>query len=349
MHTDTYIQGKFLTPQRGGRPRRGIDKATKNPLRALGASCAALLLASAAVAAQTFPDRAITVLVPFSAGSITDAHARDFAQLLSEAVKQPVVVDNRAGAEGMIGAMAVLNAPPDGHTLMFTSSSIPVLEPVMKKSLRYDPVQDFTPICTAGRASNVMNLTGTHAIQSVQALISAAKAQPGAFTFAYSSASTRLAGELFQRATGVKFTGIPYKTASVAMIDIAAGRVDLIFIDDASAEPFYQNKGLRPLVVAGERRIPALPNTPSAAEIGIPDYQIAPWFGVYAAAKTPPDVVAQLRTHMRQAMQTATAQQNQAKRRVIPMLVCGEDMRKLQQEEIDFWRVIIQQAGIDPV
>jgi len=347
MHTDMHIQGKLLTPQHGS-PAVAADKTTKHSWLAWGVACVALLLVSAAVVAQTFAHRAMTVLVPFSAGSVTDAHARDFAQLLSEAIGQPVVVDNRAGAEGTIAALALLSAAPDGHTLLFTSSSIPVLEPVMKKSLRYDPVQDFTPICTTGRASNVMHLTGAHAIQSVWALIRAAKAQPGAFTFAYSSASTRLAGELFQRAAGVKFTGIPYKTASVAMIDIAAGRVDLIFIDDVSADPFYQNKGLRPLAVAGEQRIPALPDTPSAVEIGIPDYQIAPWFGVYASAKTPPEVVAQLRTTMQQAMQTPTAQQNQAKR-LLPMLVCGEDMRKLQQEEIDFWRVVIQQAGIEPV
>ena len=108
-----------------------------------------------------------------------------------------------------IGAMAVLNAKPDGHTVMFTSSSIPVLDPVMKKTMQFDPIKDFTPICTVGSTSNVMNITGSHSIKSAAELIAAAKARPGALTFAYSTASTRLAGELFQQAAGLKLTGVP--------------------------------------------------------------------------------------------------------------------------------------------
>lgn len=306
------------------------------------------LLATAVGTVQAFPDRPITVVVPFGAGTAVDVHARDFSQVLGSVIDQPVVTDNRAGAEGTIGAMVVLNARADGHTLMFTSSSIPVLDPMMKKNNQYDPVKDFTPICTVGRTSNVMNITGSNSIKSAADLIAAAKAAPGKLTFAYSSASTRLAGELFQQAAGVKFTGVPYKASSTGLTDVASGQVDLFFIDDVSAAAFYPNKSLRALAVAGPNRIRALPDTPSATEIGVPGYQIQPWFGVYASAKTPPDVVARLRELMAKAMSTPKASANLEKRGLSPLLVCGDAMSKLQLDEIKFWRQVVQKAGIEP-
>lgn len=305
-------------------------------------------LVTAVGAAQAFPDRAITVVVPFGAGTAVDVHGRDFAQALGTVVKQPVVVDNRAGAEGTIGAMAVLNAQPDGHTIMFTSSSIPVLDPVMKKSMQFNPVKDFVPICTVGRASNVMNITGASSIKTAGELIAAAKKEPGKFTFAYSTASTRLAGELFQQAAGVKFTGVPYKASSAGLTDVAGGQVDLIFIDDVSAAPFIQNQRVRPLVVAGASRIRALPEVPNGAEIGVPGYQIEPWFGVYAPAKVAAPVVAQLRELMTRALKTPAAMEAREKRGLLNLLVCGDDMAGLQSKEIEFWRGVVKKAGIEP-
>lgn len=308
---------------------------------------AALFLSSVG-AARAFPDRPITVIVPFGAATAVDLHARDFAQALGSVISQPVIVDNRAGAEGAIGAMAVLNAKADGHTIMFTSSSIPVLDPVMKKSMQFDAIKDFAPICTVGSTSNVINITGSNQIKTAAELIAAAKAQPGKLTFAYSSASTRLAGELFQQAAGVKFTGVPYKASSNGLADVAGGQVDLFFIDDISASPFYQNGRLRPLAVAGSDRIRALPNTPSATEIGVPAYKIHPWFGVYVSAKTAPDVVHQLRDIMAKAIKSPIAKSNQEKRGLSAMLVCGEAMTRLQMDEIELWRDVIKKAGIEP-
>jgi tripartite-type tricarboxylate transporter receptor subunit TctC len=306
------------------------------------------LLATLACAAQAFPDKPITLIVPFGAGTAVDVHGRDFAQVLGSVATHPVVVDNRAGAEGTIGALAVVNGPTDGHMIMFTSSSIPVLDPVVKKNQQFDPVRDFTPICTVGRTSNVMNVTGTSSYKTAAELIAAAKAQPGKITFAYSSATTRLAGELFQQAAGVKFTGVPYKTSATGLTDVAAGRVDLFFIDDVSAASFYQNGKLRPLAVAGPTRVRALPDTPTANEIGVPGYTIQPWFGVYASAKTPAPVVAQLRDLMAKAMKTPAATANVEKRGLSPMLLCGDEMAKLQRDEIELWRGVIKKAGIEP-
>ena len=305
------------------------------------------LLGIFACAAQAFPERPITVIVPFGSGTSVDAHGREFAQALGSVVTQPVVTDNRPGAEGTIGGIAVLNAAADGHTLMFTSSSIPVLDPVMKKNQQFDPVRDFTPICTIGRTSNVMNVTGSSSYKSAADIVAAAKAQPGKITFAYSSATTRLAGELFQQAAGVKFLGVPYKTSASGLTDVAAGRVDLFFIDDVSAASLYQGGKVRPLAVAGPTRIKALPDTPSATEIGMPGYNILPWFGVYASAKTPAPIVAQLRELMTKAMKTPAATANIEKRGLSPMLLCGDDMAKLQRDEIEIWRGVTKKAGIE--
>ena len=306
------------------------------------------LLALSLGSARAFPDKPITVIVPFGAGTSVDANARDFAQALGSITKQTVVVDNRAGAEGTIGAMAVLNAPADGHTLMFTSSSIPVLDPLLKKSMQFDPAKAFTPICTVGRTSNVVNITGASSIKTAADLIAAAKAQPGKLTFAYSTATTRLAGELFQQVAGVKFTGVPYKASMTGLTDVASGQVDLFFIDDVSAAPLYQNGRLRALAVAGSSRIRALPDAPSATEIGLPGYNIQPWFGAYASAKTPPAVAAQLRELMAQAMKSPTAAANLEKRGLSPLQLCGDAMNKFQSEEIGLWREVLKKAGIEP-
>jgi len=299
-------------------------------------------------AAQAFQDRPVTMIVPFGAATAVDLQARDFAQALGSVLGQSVIVDNRPGAEGAIGAMAVLNARADGQTIMFTSSSIPVLDPVMKKSMQYDPVKDFVPVCILGSTSNVINITGASAIKSAVDLIAAAKAQPGRLTFAYSSASTRLAGELFQQAAGVKFTGVPYKASSTGLADVASGQVDLFFIDDVSASAFYQNHRLRPLAVAGPERIRALPDTPSASEIGVPAYDIRPWFGVYLSAKTAPELVRQWRELMLKAMDSPIAKANMEKRGLAPIRVCGDAMAKTQANETALWREVTSKAGIEP-
>lgn len=308
---------------------------------------ASVLLAVAGTAAA-FPDRPVTLVVPFGAGSSVDVNARDFAQALNTVFSQAVVVDNKAGAEGAIGAMAVINGPTDGHTLMFTSSSIPVLEPVIRKNLQYDPIKQFAPICTVGRISNVMNLTGSSPLKSASDLVAAAKAAPGKITFGYSTATTRLAGELFQQATGTKFTSVPYKTSVAAMTDVASGQIDLMFIDHVSASGLYQSGKMRALAVAGSKRIKALPDVPSASELNIPSYNIQPWFGVYISAKAPPATIQQWREIVAQALTSSVAVANMEKRGLETHVVCGDAMNKFQMDEIALWRQVTKSAGIEP-
>lgn len=306
------------------------------------------LLVSVIGAAHAFPDMPVTLVVPFGAGTSVDAHGRDFALVLGGVVKEPVIVDNRAGAEGAIGALAVIRAKADGHTLMFTSSSIPVLDPIVKKSMQFDPLKDFTPICTVGRTSNVLNVAGAGPFKTAADFIAAAKASPGKLTFAYSSATTRLAGELFQQAAGIRLTGVPYKASVNGLTDTASGQVDAFFIDDVSAAAFYSSGKLRALAVSGPTRIRNLPDAPSAEEIGVPNYTIQPWFGVYVSSKTPPAVITQLRELMGQAMKLPMAAAQSEKRGLAPLVVCGEAMHRLQMEEIELWRGVVKKAGIEP-
>jgi tripartite-type tricarboxylate transporter receptor subunit TctC len=312
-------------------------------------AAAGLLVAATAVShAQTFPTRPLTIIVPFGAGTSVDVNARDLGQALTGTGKASVVVDNRPGAEGSIGALAVLNAAPDGHTLMFTSSSIPVLDPLLKKSMQFDPIKDFTPVCTVARTSNVVNITGANPIKSVAELVSAAKAAPGKLTYAYSSATTRLAGELFAQAAGIQLMGVPYKASMAGLTDVSSGQVDLFFIDHVSVAPLLQSGKLRALAVSGDKRIDSLPNVPSAKESGVPGYTIQPWFGVYVSAKTPQAVVDQLREFVTQAVNAPAAKAATEKRGQEVLLLCGSQMAKLQSDEIGLWRDVLKKAGIQP-
>jgi tripartite-type tricarboxylate transporter receptor subunit TctC len=318
-----------------------------NPL-ARYAAAGLLVAATAASHAQVFPARPLTIIVPFGAGTSVDVNARDFGQALTGTGKASVVVDNRPGAEGSIGALAVLNAAADGYTLMFTSSSIPVLDPLVKKSMQFDPIKDFTPVCTVARTSNVVNITGANPIKSVGELVAAAKAAPGKLTYAYSSATTRLAGELFAQAAGIQLMGVPYKASMAGLTDVASGQVDLFFIDHVSVAPLLQSGKLRALAVSGDKRIDSLPAVPNAKESGVPGYTIQPWFGVYVSAKTPPAVVEQLREFVTQAVNAPGAKATTEKRGQEVLLLCGNQMAKLQSDEISLWREVLKKAGIQP-
>lgn len=309
---------------------------------------AAMLLFAWGTAPARAADKPITIIVPFSAGSGTDVTAREFAQELSAVLKQPVVVDNRVGAEGRIAAQALINAAADGHTLIFTSSSLSVLDPLMKKDLPYDPVRDFAPVCSVARMPVVLSVPGSSAYKSAAEVVDAAKAKPGILTFAHSSASLRLAGELFNQSAGIKMTDVPYKSTVTALTDLAGSQVDTMHIDISGGLPFFQSGRLRPLLVTGSQRINSIPEVPSAVEAGIPGYSMSPWFGVFASSKVSRAVVEQMRLSAAQALTSPSISANLTKRGLEPFGLCGEELRKFQQEEIAQYRKVLAKAGIEP-
>lgn len=306
------------------------------------------LLTAACASHAAFPEKAIKLIVPFGAGTSTDAMGREFGQALASAIKQPVVVENKTGAEGTIGGQALIAAPADGYTIMLTSSSLTVLDPLIKKTLPYDPNKDFSPVCGVGRIGNVMNMSATLPYKNIAEFIAAAKAQPGKFTFAYSSTTTRLAGELFSQASGIQMVSVPYRTSAMGLADVAGGQVSLFFIDHVSATPFYQSGKLKPLLVAGSQRNKALPDVPAASEAGVPGYEIFPWFAVYVSSKTPPAIANQLREAMALAMKVPAMKAKIDNSGMEDFSLCGDALGKSQRDEMDRWSQVIKKAGIQP-
>jgi tripartite-type tricarboxylate transporter receptor subunit TctC len=310
-------------------------------------SLLAAALAVAACAAHAFPTKPITIIVPFNAGTTNDVNARDFASVLASVAKQPVVVDNRVGAEGTIGALALLNAPADGHTLVFSSNSLTVYDPLLKKNIPYDPGKDLVPVCGAGRTSLLVNVTGAGPYKSVSELVAAAKAKPGKLTFAYTSTSMRLAGELFQQVAGVKMTGVGYKSSVNGLTDVSSGQVDTIFIDLPSATAFYDSGKVRALAVSGTKHLNAMPNVPTTGEAGLPAFSVQPWFGLYLSGKTPPAVQAQVRELVERAIRTPEMAANQRRRNLDSFDLCGDALVKYRDHETETLREVVRKAGIE--
>jgi tripartite-type tricarboxylate transporter receptor subunit TctC len=317
-------------------------------LKRIHCCLAAAVLMAATTAVAAFPDKTVTLIVPFPAGASTDVAARDLAQELAVVFKQAVVVDNKSGAEGNIGAQAMLTAAPDGHTMLFTSSSTTVLDPVMRKTMAFDPLKDFVPICSATQIDLFLYVTGSSPYKNLADLIAAAKAQPGKLTFAYSSATTRLAAELFALSANIKLTGIPYKAVVGGLTDVSSATVDMMVVDQVSGVPFVQSGKLRMLAIAAPQRSASAPDVPTGSELGLADFTIAPWNGVFVSAKTPPATVEQLRTLMLQATQSPSYAASLAKRNLRGFHVCGDALGKFQRDDIERARRTMKAAGIEP-
>jgi tripartite-type tricarboxylate transporter receptor subunit TctC len=315
--------------------------------RALGRAVAAGVLSAASVAAAAFPTRQITIVVPFGPGSSTDVMAREIGKAWSEQLGHTVVVDNKPGAEGLIGAQAVLTAAPDGHTLMFTSSSLTVLDVLMKKQLPYDPKKDFAPICGVGANDSMLNVGGASPYNKLADFVAAAKANPGKLTFGYASATTRLAGEIFAEATGVKLTAVPYKTTVAGLTDVAGGQIDAFFVDHVSTAPFRQSGKMRALVVSGKQRVKNVPDVPAGSEVGLHDTDPRSFFAYYVSSKTPPELVGQLRQIVDKVMKSAPMQEMIDRRALIPVSACGDELSSFIEREKERLRKPIERAGLD--
>ena len=218
----------------------------------------------------------------------------------------------------------------------------------MTKAVPYDPVKDFAQVCTLARIGNVMNMRSSLPFNTLGDFIAAAKAAPGKYTFAFSTATTRVGGELLQQEVGIKLVGVPYKASATGLTDVAADRVDLMFIDHISATPFYQTGKIKPLAVTGTRRLKALPSVPTMAESGIPTYELYPWFGFFLPARTPQQVVTQLREASVTSLKTPAWQSYSDKAGLEEFIVCGDDLRKYQLVEMERWGRVIKKANIEP-
>lgn len=273
----------------------------------LFAAAAALCLWVSAAWAQDYPNKSIRIIVPAAAGGGTDVMARIVADGLTKLLGQSAVVENRAGASGMIGADAVLAAPTDGYTLLMTYTSLMAITPVLfKKEVKYDPLKDFVPVAYFVGVSDALIVNPSVQANSVAELIQLIKAQPGKFNYASSGNGTiqHLAMERFMRmAGGLKMVHVPYKGGGPATIDLMAGVVKLSFNNLVEVIPQAKAGRVRILAVASSERSALMPDVPTVAESGLPGFQSTLWYGVIAAAGTPAAVVTRLNEAVRQIQQ----------------------------------------------
>jgi tripartite-type tricarboxylate transporter receptor subunit TctC len=257
-------------------------------------------------AAQSFPERPITLINPYAAGGPADLLARTVADGMSEVLGRPVVVENRPGAGTAIGARAVAQAKPDGYTLFIGGSPSHVITPVLMKDANYDGIKDFAPISTVADVPNVLIVPPERPYKSVSELVAAAKSADGKMTFASIGVGSipQFLGVLLQLRAGVKLVEVPYRGAQPAMVDLLGGRVDMAFLNAPAVISQVKAGQMRALAVAAAARLKSLPDTPSMPEAGYPDVKMSTWYGISAPAGTPRDVVNKLHAAIAQTLNT---------------------------------------------
>jgi tripartite-type tricarboxylate transporter receptor subunit TctC len=252
---------------------------------------AAIAAAPDAQAAE-FPSRPIKLVIPYAAGGPTDIFGRLLAEYLGKDLKQAVFVENKGGAQGAIGAEMVAHAEPDGYTLFGTSGSVIVLNPLLYKKLPYDPVTDFRMLALVTEVPVVLCINPSVPAKTVAEFVAYAKQNPGKLNFGSSGTGsfTHLAGEMFKQTAGIEMTHVPYKGAAPALTDVMSGNIQLMFESVSTSLPLIQSGRLRPLGIGSARRHPALPDVPTIAESGYPEYFVSVWNAVAAPAGLPDDV-----------------------------------------------------------
>jgi len=279
----------------------------------------ALVFAGADVRAQAYPARPIRLIVADAAGGAPDQLGRILAQKLSDSLGQQVVVDNRPGAAGALGAEIAARSPADGYALLLTTTSIYAILPGLKRNLPYDPARDFVPISRIATASNVLVVNVSLPVQSVAELVQLAKSKPGVLNYASAGVGSpaHLAGEMLNLLAGIKLTHVPYKGAAPALLDVIAGNAQLIITSPIAAGAHMQGGRVRALATTGGERNPSLPELPTIAE-AVPGYEISQSWGIVAPAGTPPQIVGRLSDEIARAMQLPDVKDRVLKTGAVP-------------------------------
>lgn len=316
----------------------------------LGLSMAALVLGALAgtASAQTYPDRSITLVVPFAAGGSTDLVARILAQKLTEQMGQSVVVENRAGAGGNIGAAAVSKATPDGYTLLYGTISTHTLNPLMAKKSAYDPVKDFEPVALIGNIPNVLVVNPSVPAKNVQELIALAKANPDKYSYASSGVATplHLSGEMFNAMAGTKMAHVPYRGAGPAMNDLVAGQVPVLFDNLPSSVEFIKAGKIRALGVTTKTRVAQMPDIPTLDEQGLKGYETYSWQAIFTPPKTPKPIVDKLNAEVKKALADPALQQRLNDLTMTVTFSSPDALAKFVQDQLALWGPITKATGV---
>ena len=299
--------------------------------------------------AQDYPNKPLRIVVPFPPGGSNDVLGRVLGQKISEAMGQPVLVDNKAGAAGNIGTDFVAKAPADGYTLLVASNTGLAINPVLYPKLPFDAIKDFEPITLLGGLPIVLVVNANVKASSVTELIALAKKDPNKITYASAGAGTpqHMSAELFKSMTGTKITQVPYKGSGPALIDVIAGIVDIMFCPINSALPHIRSGKLRALGVATAKRVTLLPEVATVAET-VPGYISDIWVGIVAPAKTPAPVIAKLNTELRKALSLSDVKDKLAEQGIEATSSTPAEFANLIAADQKRWAVVIKGAAIQP-
>ena len=295
-----------------------------------------------------YPEKPITFVVPFAAGSATDNLARVLGQEMSGDLKQRVVVDNRPGASGILGAQAAAKAAPDGYSVLIATNTTHAANPHLFKSLPYEPVRDFAPVAGLAKGYQIFVVNPRVPAKRVTDLIAIVKKSPGKLTYGEGSSSARVAVELFQQMAGTKLIHVPYKSNPPAMADLIGGHIDMMIVDAPTALPQVQAGKVNALAVTSRERLAVVPNVPTMDESGVKGYEASYWFAAYVPAKTPAAAISRLNDAFNRALATEPVKSFLAKNALLPFRASPEELAKFQAAETQKWGRIIKTAGIQP-
>jgi len=315
--------------------------------RLLMALPVALLICAGLARSQGYPVKPIRLIVADAAGGAPDQLGRALAAKLSDSLGQQVVIDNRPGASGALGADIAARSPADGYTLLLTTTSIYAILPSLKRDLAYDPVRDFVPISRIASASNVLVVNAALPVRSVAELVALAKSKPGVLNYASAGVGSpaHLAGEMLNLLAGIKLTHIPYKGAAPALLDVIAGSAQLIITSPISAGAHMKTGRVRALAVTGSERNPSLPDLPTIAET-IPGYEISQSWGIVAPAGTPAATVKRLSDDILAAMKLPDMREQVARTGAVPAGDSAEAFQAFMSMERQRLQEVITKTGI---
>jgi tripartite-type tricarboxylate transporter receptor subunit TctC len=307
---------------------------------------AAALAIAPSLSAQTYPTKPVRLIAPFAPGGPVDLTARILAQKLGERFGQQFIVENRSGASGMIGAEQVAKSPPDGHTLL-VSSSIHVIVPSLFAKMEYDPIRDFTPVTIVSTSPLVLVVTPTLPVKDVKQFVALARARPGelAFGSSGSGSSTHLTAELLKSVTNTRMTHVPYKGQGQAITDVITGQIQFMFNSPSSVKSFIDAKRLRVLAITSDKRSAQMPEVPTFAESGLKDLVTGSWYAVWVPAKTPEAIVSRLNTEIVRVINMPDVRERIVKLGGEPIGGSSAEMDAFQKKESARWARVAKESG----
>jgi tripartite-type tricarboxylate transporter receptor subunit TctC len=298
--------------------------------------------------AQTYPSRPVTIVTPFAAGSVTDATARSIAAHLQEALGQPFIVENRAGAGGMLAASAVAKAAPDGHTLLITTNSTHSAAPGLFKTVPYDPVRDFTPVARIGSFPSLIAVNPKQPIKSMQELVAQAKANPGKLAIAHGNSTGHITIEALKQRAKIDIARVPYRSNPAAMADLVAGHIALMVPDFGTGLPQLRAQKIRALAVLTKDRSATLPDVPTLHETVMPSYDLLAWAGMFAPAGLPVPIAERVSAELQKMLSKVEVKERLLNTGVEVFYTGPKEFDAYVRSELVKWTGLIKEAGIQP-